>query len=120
MARILVCDDSAFLRKQIRDILAGAGHEIVGEAANGKDAYDKFAVLAPDIVTMDMMMEPDGHEASKRIIRQYPKAKIIIITSLLDDNGEVSETVRLGGKGFVAKPVDKSKLLAEVEKVLAG
>jgi len=47
---------------------------------------------------MDMMMEPDGHEASKRIIRQYPKAKIIIITSLLDDNGEVSENRSAGRK----------------------
>lgn len=120
MARVLVCDDSELLRKQIVDILKEEGHHIVGEASNGIKAFELFTQLKPDLVTMDMLMEPDGHEAVKKIIRHDPAAKIIIITSLVDAGGEVVETVKLGGRGFVSKPVDKEKLIKEVNRVVYG
>lgn len=119
MARILVCDDSKLLRKEISDILKKDNHEVVDEASNGDEAYKKFVKLKPDIVTMDMLMEPDGHTAVKKIIKNFPSAKIIIITSLLDGKGQVAETVRLGGKGFVPKPVEEEVLLKEVRRVLS-
>lgn len=118
MAKILVCDDSEFSRKQIIDILKEDNHEIAGEASNGSQAYEKFVRLKPDLITMDMLMEPDGHEAIKKIIKKDPAAKIIIITSLVDDKGEVLETVRLGGQGFVSKPIDRKELISEVRRVL--
>lgn len=120
MARILVCDDSKLIRKTIIDILKKDNHEIVGEASNGKEACEKYAKLKPDIVTMDMLMEPDGHEAVKKIITDYPSSKIIIITSLVNAEGKVAETVRFGGKAFVSKPVDKNKLLEAVRKLSEG
>lgn len=119
MARILVCDDSAFMRKTITDALRKDGHEIVGEAGNGMDACAQYNRLHPDIVTMDILMEPDGHEAIKRIICDYPHAKIVVITSLVNQAGEVSETVRLGGVGFVSKPLDCARLVKEIRRVEA-
>lgn len=119
MAKILVCDDSKFSQQLISDILQEEGHEIVAVASDGIQAYDKFVKFKPDIITMDILMEPDGHEAVKRIVQKDPSAKIIIITSVVDEDGEVSPTVRLGGKGFVPKPIERERLLAEVNKVLS-
>jgi len=118
MARILICEDSKLERKIISDILKKGNHEVIGEAINGKEAVDMFVSLKPDLLTMDILMKPDGHTAIKQIKKIDPAAKIIIVTSLVDDKGEVVQSVRLGAEGFVGKPVNEKILLEEVERVL--
>jgi len=56
MATVLICDDAAFMRMMLKDILLKHGFEVIGEAVNGKDAVEKFSVLKPDITTMDITM----------------------------------------------------------------
>jgi two-component system chemotaxis response regulator CheY len=119
MARILICEDSKFVRKMIADILKSGNHEVVGEAINGQEAIEKYAEFKPDIVTMDILMKPDGHTAIKKIKTIDPKAKIIIVTSLVDANGEVVQSVRLGAEGFVGKPINPNLLLNEITRILS-
>lgn len=68
--RILIVDDAAFMRMMIKDILSKNGFEIVGEAADGAQAVDKYKETLPDLVTMDITMpEMDGITALKEIKR---------------------------------------------------
>ena len=78
MARILIVDDAKFMRTLVKDALVPKGHEIVGEAENGKEAVDLFRSLKPDLVTMDITMrEKDGIEAAQEILEYDNTANII-------------------------------------------
>ena len=76
---ILICDDAAFMRMMIKDILTKNGYNIAGEAENGAKAVEKYAELKPDLVLMDITMpEMDGIEALKKIKETDPNAAVIM------------------------------------------
>lgn len=76
MARVLVVDDAAFMRMMIKDILTKNGHEVVAEAADGRQAVEKYKETRPDIVTMDITMpEMDGITALKEIKKSIATPK---------------------------------------------
>ena len=82
MARILVVYDSRTSRKILKGILEEEGYEIVGEATNGQEGYDKYVEFRPDIVTMDITMPVlDGIEALKKIKGDFPEAKVVMVTA---------------------------------------
>lgn len=118
MAKILICDDSDFAIRRIAEILKEGGHNVVGEAKDGLEVVDKFRQLKPDIVTMDIIMQIDGIKAIKEIMGVDPKAKIIVISLLEDQQREIVEAIRSGAKGYAGKPIRKEVLLAEVDRVL--
>ncbi|MHA2298207.1 MAG: response regulator [Candidatus Hodarchaeales archaeon] len=118
MAKILVVDDSMFIRTLIRKILTGRGHIIVGEAKNGKEAVEKFAKLRPDVVTLDIVMpELNGLEALRKIIQIDPLAKVIMATALGQEPLAI-ESVKRGASEYVVKPFKPDQIIAAVEKVL--
>jgi two-component system chemotaxis response regulator CheY len=118
MARVLVVDDAAFMRKMVSDALTGGGHEIVGEAANGAEAVQRFQELRPDIMTLDITMpEKDGLTALKEIIAVDPGAKVVMC-SALGQESKVLESIKLGAKDFVVKPFQVDRVLSAVEKAL--
>ncbi|HEX5925401.1 MAG: response regulator [Solirubrobacterales bacterium] len=118
MARVLVVDDAAFMRKMVSDALTGGGHEIVGEAANGAEAVQRFQELRPDIMTLDITMpEKDGLAALKEIIAVDPGAKVVMC-SALGQESKVLESIKLGAKDFVVKPFQVDRVLSAVEKAL--
>src|SRR5215208_908921 len=83
MARVLVVDDAAFMRKMVTDALTKGGHEVVGEAGNGAEAIDRFQELKPDLTTLDITMpEKDGIAALKEIIELDPAARVIMCSAL--------------------------------------
>ncbi len=118
MARILICDDAVFMRMTIREALKGAGHEIVGEAESGDEAFQMYKKLKPDLVTMDLLMKTSGVNGVKKIKEIDPQAKIIIVSVLNEQEAEVVEAVRAGAQGIVTKPIKRDVLLAEVDRVL--
>lgn len=118
MTRILIVDDSRTSRKILRGILENAGYEIVAEATNGQEGYDKYVELKPDVVTMDVTMPVlDGIEALKKIVGDYPDAKVVMVTAA-GQKTKLVEAVQNGAKEFVTKPFDPELLKVIIEKVV--
>jgi two-component system chemotaxis response regulator CheY len=118
MARVLVVDDAAFMRKLLTDALASGGHEVVGEAGNGAEAVTRFRDLKPELTTLDITMpEKDGIAALAEIMAIDPTAKVVMC-SALGQEGKVLEAVKLGARDFVVKPFQADRVLAAVGKAL--
>lgn len=116
---VLICDDAVVMRMMIKGILTSGGYEVIGEAENGAVAVEMYKALSPAFVTMDMVMpELDGINAVKQIIAQDPSAKILMCTSM-GQQQLVVDAIKAGAKGFVTKPFQPPKLLEAVQKVLA-
>ena len=80
---ILICDDAAFMRMMIKDILTKNGYNVVGEAENGLKAVERFNETKPDLVLMDITMpEMDGIQALKKIKEMDPSANIIMCSAM--------------------------------------
>jgi two-component system chemotaxis response regulator CheY len=119
MARVLVVDDAAFMRKLLTDALVSGGHEVVGEAGNGVEAVARWQELKPELTTLDITMpEKDGLAALAEIMAIDPSAKVIMC-SALGQEAKVLEAVKLGAKDFVVKPFQPPRVLEAVEKALA-
>jgi two-component system chemotaxis response regulator CheY len=119
MARVLVVDDAAFMRKMVGDALAKGGHEVVGEAGNGVEAISQFQALKPDLVTLDITMpEKDGLAALAEIMAADPSAKVVMC-SALGQESKVLEAIKLGAKDFVVKPFQPARVIEAVDKALA-
>ena len=118
MARVLVVDDAAFMRKMLSDALSSGGHEVVGEAGNGQEAVSRYQELKPDLTTLDITMpEKDGLEALAEIIAIDPQAKVVMC-SALGQESKVLEAVKLGARDFVVKPFQAPRVLEAVGKAL--
>ncbi|AIF44198.1 response regulator [Virgibacillus sp. SK37] len=118
MAKILITDDAAFMRMQLKDILTKLGHEVIGEAENGHVAIEKFKELQPELVTMDITMpEMNGVEAVKEIKKINPHAKVIMC-SAMGQQGMVVEAIQAGAKDFIVKPFTPERIGEAVNKVL--
>ena len=119
MARVLIVDDAAFMRKMLSDVLAKAGHEVVGEGANGEEAVTQYQSLRPDIMTLDITMpEKDGLAALKEIIAMDPQARVVMC-SALGQESKVLEAIKAGAKDFIVKPFQPERVLSAIEKATA-
>jgi len=119
MARVLVVDDAAFMRKMVSDALVKGGHEVVGEAGNGVEAVAQFQALRPDLMTLDITMpEKDGLAALGEIMAADPSAKVVMC-SALGQESKVLEAIKLGAKDFVVKPFQPDRVIDAVGKALA-
>ncbi|PAD40081.1 chemotaxis response regulator protein-glutamate methylesterase [Terribacillus sp. 7520-G] len=126
--RVLVVDDSAFMRKIISDLLNGDERlEVIGTARNGKDGLEQISQLKPDVVTMDVEMPiMDGLEALKEIMRKHP-LPVVMLSSLTKQGADMTiHAMSLGAVDFIAKPsgsisLDLDKVRDElVVKVVAA
>jgi len=119
MARILIADDSQFMRNILKNIIQKAGHEIVGEASNGREAVELFKTLNPDLVMLDIVMpEMDGLEALKKIKEINPSAKVIMCTGL-GQQKLVVQAIENGAKGYIVKPFQAEFVIKEINRVLS-
>ncbi len=118
MKKVLIVDDTKFMRNILKGILKKKDLEIVGEAVNGRDAVEKFKELRPDLVTMDIIMpEMNGIEAVKAILEIDPSAKILMC-SAMGQQAMVIEAIQAGAKDFVIKPFQPSRVLEAVDRAL--
>ncbi|MGE7762416.1 response regulator [Peribacillus sp. NPDC097895] len=114
MARILIVDDAKFMRMTLSNILSKAGHVVIGEAENGKEAVD----LNPDLVTMDITMPVlSGLDAVKEIKKEFPFATVIMC-SAMGQQKMVVEAIEAGAKDFIVKPFDESRVLDAIHRAL--
>lgn len=119
--RILIADDHAILREGIRALLAlYPDMEVVGEAADGKEAIEKARQLAPDVVLMDIAMPGlGGLEATLEIRKTCPKCKVLVLTQ--HDNKEyISRFLKAGAAGYVLKRAAGTELLSAIRAVHHG
>ena len=115
---ILICDDAAFMRMMIKDILTKNGYNIAGEAENCAKAVEKYAELKPDLVLMDITMpEMDGIEALKKIKASDPGASVIMC-SAMGQQAMVIESIQSGAKDFIVKPFQADRVIEAVQKVV--
>ena len=120
MSRILVCDDSAFMRMMLKKLLAEKGHDIVAEAGDGKQAIQLYRQHKPDLVTMDITMPiMDGIEAVRHIHNEDPLARIVMVTAI-GQRGVITEAIKAGASSFIIKPFDPDQIEETINKVLAG
>ena len=118
MASILIVDDSRTSRKILKGILESEGYEVVGEATNGQEGYERYVELKPDIVTMDITMPVlDGIEALKKIKGEYPDAKVVMVTAA-GQKTKMVEAVQNGANEFVSKPFEPEQLKKIIDKVI--
>jgi len=115
MAKVLIVDDASFMRAVLKKIVTGQGHVIVGEAASGDEAIDKYQQLKPDITLMDIVMPPgtkakDGIEALKQIMLADPAAKVIMCSSM-GQQALITDALTAGAKDFVTKPFKPEKVI---------
>ena len=118
MPTVLIVDDAMFMRVALGNMLKEWGFEIVGEAANGKEAIEKYRELQPDLVTMDLTMPiMSGLDAVKVIIPEFPNAKIIMITAL-GQQRIIVDAIEHGAKDFVTKPFTPEKLKSVITNIM--
>jgi DNA-binding NarL/FixJ family response regulator len=116
--RVLLVDDQALFREALATLLgASEGIEVVGEAGDGREALDRAAALAPDVVLMDLRMPVlDGVAATRRLRAEHPGIHVIALTTF-DDDEDVFAALRAGALGYLLKDVSSARLL---EAVLAA
>jgi two-component system chemotaxis response regulator CheY len=117
-ARLMIVDDTLFMRRMLRDLLTSHEYDVVAEARNGREAVENYRQNQPDLVIMDITMpEMDGIEAARAILQEHPKARIVMC-SALGQNEPVMEALKAGARDFVLKPFLPEKVLEAVQKVL--
>lgn len=118
--KVLIVDDAVFMRNMIKDILSAGGFDVVGEAANGLEAVEKFKELHPDLTTMDIVMPfKSGIEATREICAS-DTAATVIMCSALGQESLVMEAIEAGASDFIVKPFKAEDVLSVVRKVLGS
>lgn len=118
MAKILIVDDSKTSRKILKGILLDEGHEVIGEAVNGKEGVEKYQELHPDITTMDITMPVmDGLEALRQIKEYDSNAKVIMVTAA-GQKTKMVDAIKYGAAEFLAKPFVAEQIIDILKKVI--
>ena len=109
--RIMIVDDSRVVYAEMKKILDGSEIEIVGYCRSGEEALEQYESIRPELVTLDIVMPGmDGLNAAEELLKRYPEAKILMVSSLAYDD-MIDKAVEIGAKGFVFKPFEKDALL---------
>ncbi len=116
MSKVLIADDTAFMRMTLKNILEKNGYEVVGEAEDGVQAIEKYKELNPSLVTMDITMPNlDGIAAIKEIVKNDPEAKIVVC-SAMGQKALVIEALNAGAKDFIVKPFQPDRIIDSLKK----
>jgi len=114
--RLMIVDDSTLMRKMIGDTLAEAGWVVVAQAADGREAVDKYRQCRPAAVTLDIVMPgTNGIQALQEILQFDPHAKVVVV-SAMNQTRMISEAIRKGAQDFIAKPF----LPEQLQQTMAG
>lgn len=118
MYRVIVADDSAFMRTLIRRTLEPHGFAVVGEAPNGEDCIALYRALRPDLVTLDNTMHGmSGVETLKALMVLDPQARVVMI-SAMGQEAIVKDAVIAGAKAFIVKPFKEERVIKTLLKLM--
>jgi NarL family two-component system response regulator LiaR len=119
--RVFIAEDHAIVRKGVRNLLSlESDIEVIGEAANGREAVELVRQLQPDVILMDLVMpELDGIQAIQQIKADQPGAKVLVLTSF-DTDDKIFPAVKAGALGYLLKDSDPSDLVYAIRQVNAG
>ncbi len=119
--RVLVADDHPMFRDGLRTLLASSSDtELVGEATSGEEAVSLAADLQPDVILMDVQMPGmDGIEATRRIVRDSPHVRVLVVT-MFEDDATVFKAMRAGARGYLLKGANYKEMLRAIVAVGNG
>lgn len=117
MASVLIVDDAAFMRMQLKNIYTNLGYDVVGEAENGQDATQLYKELNPDLVSMDITMPGiNGVEATK-LIKNIDNDATIIMCSAMGQQQMVLDAIKAGATDFIVKPLTEERVKETLDKI---
>jgi two-component system chemotaxis response regulator CheY len=118
--RILIVDDSFYMRTMLKNMLTDAGYDVVGEAANGQQALEMAVATTPDLITLDVIL-PDntGLDVLKGIRQQQPDAKVVMCSAVGQET-IVNEAIENGALAYIVKPFSEERVLEIVGSALQG
>ncbi|HCS93742.1 MAG: response regulator [Bavariicoccus seileri] len=121
MIKVLLVDDHEMVRMGVSAYLSiQPDIEVVGEAKDGEEGYEKAIALKPDVVLMDLVMTPvDGIESTKKIMSDWPEANIIILTSFIDDE-KVFPALSAGAKSYILKTSSAKQIAQAIRDTASG
>ncbi len=118
--KILIVDDTIFMRYNLANIFKGMGCEVVGEASNGLEGVEQYKKVKPDLVTMDITMPVmNGLQALRAIKQHDPDARVVMVSSM-GQREFVLESIKSGAAGFILKPFHPEKIKNMVERLGKG
>jgi two-component system chemotaxis response regulator CheY len=117
MAKIMIVDDSLFIRNRLSKLLAKHGHEPI-MAQDGKEAVNAYRSAKPDVVLMDVTMPNKSGLQALDEIRQFdPQARVIMLTAL-DQKSVATQAIQKGAKDFLVKPIRSDQVIEALLKIL--
>lgn len=118
--RILIADDHALFRDSLKSLLESRGHEVVGEARNGREAVELGKRLRPEVILMDLAMpELDGIAATRLLKAEAPEVKVVVLTASEDD-APLFEAIKSGAQGYMQKNLESASFFALLDGVTRG
>lgn len=118
--RILIADDHSLFRDGLRSLLKAEGHEIVGEAKNGREALTLAREVSPDLVLMDLQMpDVDGLEATRLISAEMPQIKVVILTAS-EEEAKLFDAIKSGAQGYLLKNLEAETFFEMLERAQRG
>ena len=116
--KVLVADDHAMVRSGLTTLLKGSGINVIAEAADGEEAFNKTLKLKPDVVLMDARMpKKDGYYALERIRRKVPHQRVIML-SAYDTRTHIARAVSLGADDYLTKDTPRDEIIKRIKMVM--
>ncbi len=117
MSTVMIIDDSKTSRSMLKNILTENGYEVIAEAEDGQEGYNKYCEMHPDFVTLDITMPVmDGIETLVKIKEYDPGAKVIMVTAA-GQKGKMLDAIKLGASEFVTKPFETDQIISIMESI---